>query len=212
MRVLVTGGPTREFLDDVRFLSNPSTGAMGIACARAAARAGHRVVLVLGPSHLPDPPGVRTIRVTTALEMHAAAMAEYPACDAVLATAAVSDYRPARRHEGKVKKGRALVPVALVPNPDILAGMGRAKGRRILVGFALESRRGREGAIDKLRRKNLDHVVLDSPAAFGADRIDAVVIHAAGGEEEYRGVTKAALARDLVALFESPAPAGRKRR
>lgn len=202
MRVLITAGPTREFLDDVRFLSNPSTGAMGFACAEAAARAGHRVTLVTGPSALPDPRGVDVVRVTGALEMRAAAMKAYASCGAVIATAAVSDYRPARRLKGKMKKGPARMSLDLVRTPDILGEMGRRKGERILIGFALETKDETANALAKLAAKKLDHVVLDSPAAFGVHRIDATVIHADGSRESFRKISKKDLATLLVGLLE----------
>ena len=202
MRVLVTGGPTREFLDDVRFLSNPSTGAMGFACAEAAARAGHRVTLVTGPAAFPDPRGVSVVRVMSALDMRRAAMKAYRAADAVIATAAVSDYRPARRVKGKIKKGPARVTLGLVRTPDILGEMGRRKGRRTLIGFALETKDEVANALGKLAAKRLDHVVLDSPAAFGADRIDATVIHADGSRESFRRISKKDLAKLLVGLLD----------
>ena len=202
MRVLITAGPTREHLDDVRFLSNPSTGAMGFACARAAAKAGLRVTLVTGPVGLADPPGVEVVRVTSALEMRAAAMKAYAGAGAVIATAAVSDYRPARRAKGKIKKGPARISLPMVRTPDILEEMGRRKNGRILIGFALETADEVANALGKLRRKRLDHVVLDSPAAFGADRIDATVIHADGSRESFRGIAKKDLAKLLVGLLE----------
>jgi phosphopantothenoylcysteine decarboxylase/phosphopantothenate--cysteine ligase len=202
VHVLVTAGPTREYLDDVRYFSNPSTGAMGFACAEAAARAGHRVTLVTGPSVLPDPRAVKVVRVVTALEMRAAAMKTFGTADAVIATAAVSDYRPARRVKGKIKKGPVRMTVPLVRTPDILEKMGRRKGTRILIGFALESEDEVANALGKLRRKRLDHVVLDSPAAFGADRIDATVLHADGSRESFRRISKKDLAKLLVGLLE----------
>ena len=201
MRVLITAGPTREYLDDVRFLSNPSTGAMGFACAEAAVRAAHRVTLVTGPSPLSDPRGVTVIRVTSALEMREAALKAYASADVVIATAAVSDYRPARRVKGKIKKSAARMTLDLVRTPDILGEMGRTKGERILIGFALETKDEVANALGKLATKRLDHIVLDSPAAFGADRIDATVIHADGSRESFRRIPKRELAKLLVGLL-----------
>ncbi|MBI2930130.1 MAG: phosphopantothenoylcysteine decarboxylase [Planctomycetes bacterium] len=203
MRILVTAGPTREHIDDVRFISNPSTGKMGFACAEAARDAGHRVTLVTGPVDLPDPKGVRTVRVTSAEEMRRVAMTAYASADAVIAAAAVSDYRPVRRARGKIKKGPSRVTLELVRTPDILAAMGRRKGRRTLIGFALEASRGRAHALEKLRAKNLDSIVLNAPSSFGVDRMDAVVLHAGGASESFRGVTKRTLARLLVRLAEA---------
>jgi phosphopantothenoylcysteine decarboxylase/phosphopantothenate--cysteine ligase len=201
VRVLITAGPTREYLDDVRFLSNPSTGSMGFECAKAAARAGHRVTLVTGPSSHADPKGVTVVRITSALEMRDAALKAYASADAVIATAAVSDYRPAKRVNGKMKKGPARMSLPLVRTPDILGEMGRAKGNRTLIGFALETKDEVANALGKLEAKKLDHVVLDSPAAFGADRIDATVIHADGSRESFRGILKSELAKRLVRLL-----------
>src|SRR5438477_2659414 len=133
MRVLVTAGPTREYLDAVRFLSNASSGKMGFACATAAAKAGHDVTLVTGPVALPDPKGVRTIRVVSADEMHRAVMKAYPKIDAAIATAAVGDYRPAERVEGKLKKKSGALTLKLVRTRDILQDMGAKKGKRVLV-------------------------------------------------------------------------------
>jgi len=202
VRVLITAGPTREFLDDVRFLSNPSTGAMGFACARAAAKAGHQVTLVSGPTPLEDPRGIRVVRVVSAIEMRDAAMKAFKFADAVIAAAAVSDWRPARRVNGKVKKGKALQTLALLPTPDILAEMGKDKGKRLLVGFALESENALRHGWEKLKAKNLDHVVVNSPATFGSDKVDATLLHASGAEEPMPGVTKDQLAGRIVQLLE----------
>lgn len=201
MKILVTAGPTREYLDDVRFLSNPSTGRMGYACAEVAAREGHQVTLVSGPVDLPSPRGVKVLRVVTALEMHRAAMKAYASADAVIAVAAVCDYRPDRRHPGKMKKGAATVTLKLRRNPDILAEMGRKKGSRVLIGFALEVQEPRAHAADKLRRKNLDAIVLNSPSTFGRGAADATLI-TADGIAVRRAIGKRALAERLVHLAE----------
>lgn len=201
MKFLITAGPTREFLDDVRFLSNPSSGKMGFACAEAAARAGHRVTLVSGPVDLQDPKGVKVVRVVSAREMHKAAMTAYRAADVVIATAAVSDYRPATRTKGKIKKGAARLTLKLVRNPDILAEMGAKKGKRILIGFALEVHDAKAEALAKYRRKNLDAIVLNRPATFGSGTIEAEIFTSAGSMR-HRG-TKASLAAILVRFAES---------
>ena len=199
MRILVTAGPTREHLDDVRFLSNASSGRMGFACARAARRAGHRVTLVTGPVPLPDPPGVRTVRVTGALEMRRAVLKAYPRADAVIMTAAVGDYRPARRFPGKMKKGARVLQVRLVRTPDILRELGSRKGRRVLVGFALEVRDAAREALRKAAEKNLDLVVLNSPRAFGAGRMDAEVFRGGRAVRRFRRAAKETVAGWIVA-------------
>lgn len=203
MRILVTAGPTREPLDAVRFLSNPSSGKLGFACARAARSAGHRVTLVTGPVALPDPPGVRTVRVTTALEMRRAVLREYPRADAVVMTAAVGDYRPARRFAGKLKKDARVLTLRLVRTPDILRALGRRKGRRVLVGFALEVQDAVHQALLKYKRKNLDLVLVNSPRTFAADRMDAVAYREGRAVRRFRRAPKEAVARWIVRAVEA---------
>jgi phosphopantothenoylcysteine decarboxylase/phosphopantothenate--cysteine ligase len=209
LRFLVTAGPTREHLDDVRYLTSPSSGRMGFAVAAAARAAGHAVRLVAGPVDLPAPRGVPTVRVTSAREMAAAVAAAFPRCDALVMTAAVADYRPARRRPGKWKKGAARIALPLVRNPDILEAAGRRKGGRICVGFAVEVARPLEGAREKIRRKNLDALFLCAPGAFGGDRGDYRILFPGKGFERWPGVRKGVLGRRLVALVEGLAAAGR---
>jgi phosphopantothenoylcysteine decarboxylase/phosphopantothenate--cysteine ligase len=204
MRVLVTAGPTREHWDHVRFLSSASTGLMGIEVAKAAAAAGHEAVLVLGPTHLdaPEGPRIRVRRIVSALEMLAACRAEWAACDALVATAAVADWRPAAPHEGKPEKAQSdETTLELVKNPDILAELAADKGARRVVGFALQVEDAEARARAKLAKKNLDAVVLDGPAALGADRADFRVILADGSARDFPATTKAELAREIVALL-----------
>jgi len=198
MRILVTAGPTREYLDDVRYLSNPSSGKMGFACARAARRAGHRVTLVTGPAGLPDPPGCRTVRVTDAREMHRAVLEAWPRVDAVIMTAAVGDYRPARRFRGKLRKGAGGLSIRLVRTPDILKALGARKGRRVLAGFALQVQDAEREALRKYEEKNLDLVVLNSPRSFGADRMDAAAYREGEIVKRFRGASKGTVAAWIV--------------
>lgn len=211
MRILVTAGPTREPLDDVRFLTNASSGRMGIACAAEARRRGHTVILVLGPTHLAPPRGVGTLRVTTAIEMKRAVERAFGACDALVMSAAVSDYRPARRVPGKIKKRRGRMTLALVRNPDILAGLSRRKGRRIFAGFAVEAARIEERAAVKLLAKRLDFIVADRPEAMGADRQNAVLLTDDGERVLFRGVTKRRIARAVLDRIEALAARRRPR-
>lgn len=201
MRVLVTAGPTREYLDAVRFLSNASSGKMGFACARAAARAGHDVTLVTGPVALPDPAGVRTIRVVSADEMYRAVMKAYPRIDAAIMTAAVGDYRPAERFAGKLKKKSATLTLKLVRTRDILKEMGRKKGDRILVGFALEVQDAIHQALVKYKKKNLDYVVLNTPRTFAADRMDCQVYREGAVVKRFKSAPKAQVARWIAGVL-----------
>ena len=176
-RVLVTAGPTREPVDPVRFLSNPSSGKMGFAVARAAARRGAEVLLVSGPSHLADPAGVRVVRVTTAEEMAGAVLGAAEAQDAFVAAAAVSDYRPRDPSPTKKKKGEGDETLVLTRTRDILATLGERHGGvadgPVLVGFAAETEDVVANAREKLRRKRCDLVVANAVGrpgqGFGAD-------------------------------------------
>jgi len=179
--VLVTAGPTQEPVDPVRFLSNRSSGKMGYAVAEAAARRGARVVLVSGPAGLPDPAGVRVIRVRTAAEMRDAVLAEFDAATIVVKAAAVADYRPRQAADHKIKKSGAGMTLELEATPDILAEIGRRKGARLVVGFAAETEDAEDEARRKLEAKNCDMVVgnlIDK--AFAADDNEVVLVTRAG--------------------------------
>jgi phosphopantothenoylcysteine decarboxylase/phosphopantothenate--cysteine ligase len=160
VKVLITAGPTREHLDPVRFISNPSSGRMGWEVARVAKRRGADVWLVLGPSHLPDPWGVHTIRVTSAEDMRQAVEANARDAEVVIKSAAVSDFRPATCAPQKVKKkGRSRETCELVCTTDILADLSRHAEGQILVGFAAETENIVENAREKLVKKHLDLLV-----------------------------------------------------
>ncbi len=168
LRVVVTAGPTREHLDDVRFLSNGSTGRLGIELARAAKRRGFDVTLILGPTELAPPPGVRTLRVVSTDDLLAAARQAVRSAHLVLFSAAPADWKPARRLPGKPPKASGATSLRLKPTPDVAALLGREKGRRLHVGFALESGPlGLARALGKLDRKRFDAIVLNSPENLG---------------------------------------------
>lgn len=170
-RVVVSAGPTQEPLDPVRFLTNHSSGKMGYAIAAAANKRGADVVLVTGPTQLEPPPGVEVVSIVTALEMHAAVIAERERAAAFVMTAAVSDYRPEQTHSQKLKKTAGPMTLNLVRNPDILAELGAQASRTYrLVGFALETEDVVAHAQDKRSRKNCDLVVANhANNAFGGD-------------------------------------------
>lgn len=195
MRVLLTAGPTREYLDPVRFLSNPSTGKMGIAVAEAARARGAEVTLVLGPVTERRPVGVEVVEVVSAEEMAKAVLERIDGMDYFVASAAVSDWRPARRAAQKVKKGEGDEQVQLVRTPDVLAEASarvHASARRpVLVGFAAETERVVENAQEKLARKRLDFIVAndvsEAGAGFGVDTNRVQVIGKDGSIQELAG-------------------------
>jgi len=202
MRILVTAGPTREHLDDVRFLSNGSSGRMGYAVARAAARAGHAVHLVSGPVALPCPPGVKRIEVVSTGDMYRVAARLFPSCDCLIGAAAPADFTPVRRVRGKSKKSEASLTLRLKPTVDILATLGRRKGRRVIIAFALEVQKPLTHALEKMRRKNADAVVLNAPAAMGAARSTVTLLTRDGGRFVMSNASKERIARRLVRLAE----------
>ena len=171
-RVVVTAGPTREPIDPIRFISNPSSGKMGYALAQVAARRGAEVLLVSGPTELPDPDGVRVVRVMTAEQMAEAVEGEAGAMDLFIGAAAVSDYRPATVSPQKIRKGPGNETLVLSRTPDILAGLGERfagkAGAPVLVGFAAETEEVISRAREKLRTKGCDLVVANRVGAPGA--------------------------------------------
>jgi phosphopantothenoylcysteine decarboxylase/phosphopantothenate--cysteine ligase len=171
MKILVTAGPTVEDIDPVRFLSNRSSGKMGYALARAARQRGAEVALVSGPTALDSPTGVTTIPVRSAEEMHTVVWQLFPQMDMVIKAAAVADFRPAEGSREKIKKSGKPVTLSLVPTEDILARLGAAKKRQILVGFSAETADLLEHARRKMARKNLDLIVANDVSAgiFGSD-------------------------------------------
>ncbi|MBK6881143.1 MAG: hypothetical protein IPN65_08410 [Elusimicrobia bacterium] len=201
-RVLVTAGPTREHLDPVRFLSNESSGAMGWALAEAARDAGARVTLVAGPTGRPAPRGVTTVPVVSARDMLAAARRGSRTADVLIGAAAVADWRPARSARSKLKKGRAAPVLRLVPNPDILATLSReARPGALRVGFALETHRLLARAREKMRKKKLDLIVANPPAALGGERTRAWLLTTDGAVRAFAG-SKKALARLILNTLE----------
>lgn len=173
-KVLVTAGPTREYIDPVRFISNPSTGRMGYAIARAAAMRGAEVVLVSGPTALSVPVGVERIEVETVNQMADAVFGQMDSSDIIIKTAAVSDYRPEAAAPHKIKKHADELTLKLVKTTDILFELGkRKKPGQVLVGFAAETRDLEENAIQKCKAKNLDmiagNLIGGADSGFGAD-------------------------------------------
>jgi len=185
--VLVTAGPTREPFDPVRFITNYSSGKMGYAIAVKARHRGAKVILVSGPTSLPVPRGVRFASVSSAVEMRDAVMVHLPEATIVIKAAAVADYRPAMRSESKIKKKAGPLTISLERNPDIIAEIGKKKGKRILVGFAMESENLVDYATEKMVKKNMDFIVANDLTQEGAGfRTDTNIINiiARDGEME----------------------------
>ena len=203
MRVLINAGPTREYFDSVRFISNPSSGKMGYAIAAEAARRGHEVVLVSGPVQLRDPPGVTTIRVTTAAEMFDATVERFENSDAAILTAAVCDYTPADRLTRKLQKHDASRTIELLPTRDICAHLGSIKGQRVVIGFAMEDHDHRSHAEAKLARKGCDAIVLNGIGNVGSDSAEVEIFRADTGWSAPANGTKNEIASVVLNLVES---------
>lgn len=202
LRFVITAGPTREFIDPVRFLSNPSTGKMGFAVAKAARSMGHEVVLVAGPVSLPTPKGVERIDVVSAREMHAAVRKSLrPGC-VFVATAAVADWRSASFSKRKLKKSQMSGVLNLVRNPDILKSV---KGC-VKIGFAAETHDVLEEALRKCREKNLAMTVAndvsEEGSGFGTDTNRVSFVFADGRVEAFEQMSKLSVARRIVRACE----------
>lgn len=208
LRILITAGPTREYLDPVRYLSNDSSGSMGFETARAAARRGHRVTLIHGPVALTAPPRVKCVGVVSAAEMLAACERAWREHDVLVMSAAVADYTLRRPSATKRKKDGSSLVLTLRPTVDILARLSRRRRKdQLVIGFALEDRRPRVRAADKLERKRLDAIVLNSPRAIGAAASQVDVLVRGGAWQSWKPASKRVTARRLVELAERLAAA-----
>jgi phosphopantothenoylcysteine decarboxylase/phosphopantothenate--cysteine ligase len=204
-RVAITAGPTREPFDPVRFLSNASTGSTGIELAREAALRGANVTLLLGPTQLEPPAGVRVVRIATARELYDAALAHAAGADLTIATAAVADWRPAEHSESKLSKNGEDLSVLLEPNPDVLAALGERKGSTFLVGFAAETGEHEMRARKKLRAKHLDAIAVNDvrgERGFGTGDNELVLLWGADGRRELGRSDKKTLAARLLDALE----------
>ncbi len=200
-RILITSGPTRQFLDPVRYLTNASSGRMGRALAEAALAAGHDVVVVSGPVTVTYPAAAEVRQIISTEDLLAACQELFPACDGAIGAAAPCDYRPVRVEEHKIAKTGQPLVLSLVETPDVMATLGAGKrADQWLVGFALETDDPRFRALAKLERKSCDLIVLNGPGAMDAldnqvevlDREGAVVAALSGSKELVaRGILQA---------------------
>lgn len=209
-KIMITAGPTYEKIDPVRFIGNYSSGKMGFAIAEACAAQGAEVTLIAGPVSLATrQPNIRRIDVESAGEMYQAAMTVFPETDAAILCAAVADYRPARQATEKIKReSEEDIRLQLIPNKDIAASLGAVKqSGQVLVGFALETHNAQTYAAEKLKKKNLDFIVLnsleDAGAGFRCDTNKITILDNAGGVLAYPLKSKQAVAEDIVAQLAS---------
>ena len=204
IRCLITAGPTRELIDPVRYISNPSTGKMGFSIAEAALEAGWNVDLVAGPVALEEPKGAILYPVVTAEEMLHQVDALFDACDVLIMTAAVSDFRPVIQHRHKEKKDDASMNIEFERTTDILKTMSERKKHQTVVGFAAETKDVVTYAKEKLASKNCDFIVANEVgqegSGFAADTNEVLLIAADGSSVKLGPTTKSAIAEELIQL------------
>ena len=204
MHFLITAGGTREYIDPVRFISNASSGKMGYALARAAQEAGHKVTLI-SASDLQPAVGVEFVGVDSAAEMFKAVKNFFAKCDCLVMAAAVSDYTPVRPAKSKIKRSGKPLTLKLKPTADILKWAGRHKKNQITVGFALEDKKLRERAEKKLKEKNLDMIIANTPAAIAAERSTVQIKEPDSGWSKIEKVSKTTIARRIIMEVERTA-------
>ena len=201
IRCLVTAGPTREYIDPVRFISNPSSGKMGYALAQAAIDRGWTVDLIIGPVALPCPTAASLYEIETAEQLNQTLHDLFPPCDVLIMAAAVSDFKPAKKLPCKEKKLEARRTLELVPTPDSLLEMSLQKGSRILVGFAAETENLEEHGLRKLQEKDLDWIAVNKVGAdigFQSDDNEILLIGSDGTRLLIGPGAKTKVARDLL--------------
>ncbi len=200
--MLVTAGPTREFIDAVRFISNPSTGKMGYALAAAARDRGAEVILISGPTQLTPPWGVKVVSVVSAGDMHRAVKEHLDRSHIVIMAAAVSDFKPLQTSDRKIKKEDADQTLQLGRTEDILLELGKAGGKRLLIGFAAETDNIEQNALRKLKDKHLDMIVVNdllrSGSGFGVDTNAVTIIDRSGKRTELPTMPKTQVAASVM--------------
>ncbi len=202
-RILITSGPTRQYLDPVRYLTNASSGRMGCALAQAALDRGHEVVLVSGPVEVEYPAAARVVRVVSTEEMLAACEQEFSACHGLIGVAAPCDYRPRRIASDKIHKTGEPLELHLIETPDIVATLGAKKGTRWCVGFALETDDVRLRALAKLEKKCCDLMVLNGPHAMHAIDTEVEIMDPRGEILARLAGSKIDVSRQIIATIEA---------
>jgi phosphopantothenoylcysteine decarboxylase/phosphopantothenate--cysteine ligase len=200
--LLITAGPTREYIDPIRFVSNMSSGKTGFALARAAQQMGAQVILVSGPTHEDPPPGIDYMPVQTASEMLETVRKNITEATHVIMTAAVADYRPESRSDTKIKKGQTSITIQMERTEDILQTLVPEYPDKIWIGFAAETENLEEHARDKLNRKNLDMIVANEVSEegypFGADTNTVTILTKSGEKDVLKQMNKDRLAIEIL--------------
>ena len=201
-RILITSGPTRQYIDPVRYLTNASSGRMGKALAEAALELGHQVTIISGPVDVTYPKAAEVVNVVSTEDMLAAAQKVFPDCDGLIGVAAPSDYRPMMVAPNKIAKTGEPMVLHLVETADVVATLGATKTRQWLVGFALETEDHRLRALAKLEKKHCDLMVLNGPEAMHAVTNNVEVIDRDGHVIETLGGPKESVARGIFSVIQ----------
>ncbi len=201
-RILVTAGPTREWLDPIRFMSNPSTGVMGYEIARQANKLKHKVTLISGPTFLEPPKGVRFIGIESAEDLKKILQKEFSKHDLLFMTAAIGDYTPIKISKQKIKRVSSL-SIKLKQTPDILESVAKKKKKsQTVIGFCLETEKLLENAKKKLKKKHCDYIVANylgkSNQPFGSGMTEVVLLDSDGVKQEFKQTSKPVLAKKLI--------------
>ena len=198
MKFLITAGPTIEPIDDVRYISNFSSGKTGIAIANCVHNLGHEVRLITGPTGIPCPKNLEVFSIRTARELTDTIEDNFSWADCLIMAAAVCDYRPKEKISGKLKGKDEPRFLELIPNPDILAHFGKIKEEKIIVGFALETENGIASAIAKCKSKNCNIVALNSPLSLDGENTAITLVYPDGKVKPLPALAKSQAARLLI--------------
>ena len=202
--ILITSGPTRQYLDPVRYLSNASSGQMGSALAQATLDLGYEVTIISGPVSIEYPAAAKVVEVVSTQEMFESAVEIFPACQGVIAAAAPCDFKPANYSKQKIKKDQQPLELSFVETTDILGKPGSEKrDDQWSVGFALETEDGKNRALAKLQKKNCDLIVLNGPAAIDSPENQIEIIDPNGNVALSSTGTKAHVAREILKVIQA---------
>ena len=202
MKIVISAGPTREYLDPIRYISNDSSGKMGYALAESAKKLGMDVVLISGPVSLSPPKDVELVKVTSALELEKKCNKYFKKADLFIMTSAVSDYRPMKKSVSKIKKSLKTKKIVLKANPDILMNLGKIKQKsQTLVGFCVETTGLIASAKKKLKKKNCDWIVANNASAIGADKSKVSLVSKSGEIVRFPEMNKNELALILLSYL-----------
>lgn len=203
-RILITSGPTRQYLDPVRYISNASSGQMGSCLAQAALDLGHEVVLITGPVLVEYPKKAKLIEIVTTEELLEAATSAFKNCDGLIGAAAPCDYRPIKVSDHKIRKTGEVLELQFVETPDVVATLGANKRPdQWTVGFALETEDAHFRAVTKLQRKSCDLVVLNGTSAINSTNNEVEIIASGGDVVESASGCKREVANKILAVIES---------